>query len=358
MNAPWPFLHPAAAIGAPEVEVALFDDITAMADDAAGALDRERQWPMYNRREWLQLTAKHLLQDKRLICLRARSGTDSAWLSLIDDGNGRARAAGGWYTLEIAPAFSGAVCGAQRLKLMTGAAHALRRRFNRVDLRPVTPTTADLIRAAFSDAGWWAFETETTANWITRTQGLGFDDYWRARPSQVKNTVRRKLKDSGLEMRVLTGFDAAAWADYESVYAQSWKPAEGSPAFLREAARIEGEAGCLRLGLAYRDGHPVAGQFWTVERGVATIHKLAYIEAERAASPGTLLSHRMFRHVLDQDRPALIDYGNGDEPYKAQWMTERRVLRHVTLHNRHHPAGVAGATRQTVAAWVRGPGHG
>ena len=71
---------------------------------------------------------------------------------------------------------------------------------------------------------------------------------------------------------------------YEDVYEKSWKPTEGSPAFLRALAEAEGKAGTLRLGLALASGKPVAAQFWLVENGEATIHKLAHRESGAQAS--------------------------------------------------------------------------
>lgn len=341
----------------PAVETTLIYGIDAIGADAAGALDRHCQASIYNRFDWLRLTAEHVLPRTPLACVRARTGDERAWLFLAAEPGRRARAFAGWYTLEVSPAFAGAASRARRLQLLTAAACALRRDHDRIELHPVASATADLVRTAFSNAGWWAVEADGVANWVADTKDLGFEEYWRARPSRLRNTVRRKLKEGELETRVSTRFDAAAWADYEAVYAQSWKPEEGSPAFLRAIAQIEGDAGCLRLGLAYREGRPVACQFWTVERGIATIHKLAYVEAEKATSPGTVLSHAMFRHVLTEDRPALIDYGNGDEPYKAEWMTRRRLLRRLTLFNRRSLGGVAGAARSAAATLMRRVRH-
>lgn len=340
-----------------DVETTLIHGIDAITADAAGTLDRDHQASLYNRLDWLRLTAEHVLPDTPLTCVRARAGDERVWLFLAAEPGRRARAFAGWYTLEVSPAFAVTSYRTSQLQLLTAAARALRWEHDRVDLHPVAPATADLMRKAFSAAGWWAVEADTTANWVANTKGIDFDTYWRARPSRLKNTVRRKLKDGGLETRIFTRFDAAAWAEYEAVYAQSWKPEEGSPAFLRAIAQVEGQAGCLRLGLAYREGRPVAGQFWTVEREIATIHKLAYVEAEKATSPGTVLSHAMFRHVLNEDRPTLIDYGNGDEPYKAEWMTERRMLRRVTLFNRHSLGGVADAARSVAATLIRRTRH-
>src|SRR5690349_21185690 len=81
---------------------------------------------------------------------------------------------------------------------------------------------------------------------------------------------------AALEISIHRAFDPGAWAAYEAVYRASWKPAEGSPAFLRALAEQEGAAGTVRLGIASKDGAPVAAQFWLVENGVATIHKLAH----------------------------------------------------------------------------------
>ncbi len=118
-----------------------------------------------------------------------------------------------------------------------------------------------------------------------------------------------------------SSFDADIWTAYEDVYAASWKPAEGSLSFLRALGEQEAAAGTLRLGVA-RDatGRAVAAQLWLVENGVATIHKLAHREDAKAGSPGSLLSHAMFRAAIADDRVRRIDFGLGDEPYKADWV--------------------------------------
>src|SRR3712207_9328437 len=65
-------------------------------------------------------------------------------------------------------------------------------------------------------------------------------------PARHRNTAERKARAAGLEIAIHSRFDLAAWEDYEAVYAASWKPAEGSPDFLRALAEAEGEAGTLR----------------------------------------------------------------------------------------------------------------
>jgi hypothetical protein len=164
------------------------------------------------------------------------------------------------------------------------------------------------------------------------SQALDFKTYWEnARPSCARQT-ERKAKSVEVAYSVYNEFSSDAWSEYEDVYRASWKPTEGSPAFLRALAEQEGAAGTLRLGIARKDGRPIAAQFWLVENGIATIHKLAYREDAKPLSPGTLLSMTMFRHVIDVDRVEGIDFGLGDEPYKADWMDRREPVGRMTAY--------------------------
>src|SRR3546814_929311 len=147
-----------------------------------------------------------------------------------------------------------------------------------------------------------------------------FDSYWDARPGALRSTVDRKMAKFPVDLEIHDRFSPAIWKDYEAVYENSWKPEEGSLSFLRAIAEQEGEAGHLRMGIARSDGLAVAAQLWTVENGVALIHKLAHREDAGAGSPGTLLSHAMFRHVIDTDKVTRIDFGTGDDAYKRDWM--------------------------------------
>ena len=115
----------------------------------------------------------------------------------------------------------------------------------------------------------------------------------------------------------------------------------------------EGEAGTLRLGIARKDGRPVAAQLWLVENRQATIHKLAYREDMKALSPGTILGEAMFRRALDVDRVEAIDYGTGDDPYKRDWMAERRPLWRLLAFNPRHMFGLLGIAREKASALVR-----
>jgi CelD/BcsL family acetyltransferase involved in cellulose biosynthesis len=61
----------------------------------------------------------------------------------------------------------------------------------------------------------------------------------------------------------------------------------------------------------------------------------------------------MFRHVIDGDRPRLIDFGTGDDPYKAEWMDASRTLWRLDLFRLSDPRGLARYARARLAALVR-----
>jgi hypothetical protein len=160
--------------------------------------------------------------------------------------------------------------------------------------------SADRLARAFRAAGWRVAVDACDINHILEVGGRSFAAYWESRPGQLRTTLKRKAKK--VETQVLTQFDPAVWADYEAIYAASWKPAEDQPAMLRALAQEEGAAGRLRLGVARAEGLAVAAQCWTVENGVAYIHKLAHLESHKPLSAGTTLSAALFQHVIDADK--------------------------------------------------------
>ncbi len=271
----------------------------------------------FDRAEWYQLLA-----DTGLVPLIAvaSDGDASAALALAEDG-GRITPLRNWYSFIWRPV---APAGANGDALLLAIARQLKGRGFRVTLEPVPDEDASATRLAraFRTAGWQVAVTPCDINHIIAINGRSFAEYWAARPGPLRTTLKRK--GSKVTTRILTRFDAAAWADYERIYAASWKPNEGEPAMLRAFAQAEGAGGRLRLGFAHYEGQAIAAQFWTVENGVAYIHKLAHLESHKQLSAGTTLSAAMFEHAIDRDRAALIDFGTGDESYKADWMEETR----------------------------------
>jgi CelD/BcsL family acetyltransferase involved in cellulose biosynthesis len=321
------------------VEVEWHDDLDTVERAVAGSLDRSAQPSPFDRLSWFRLVERHAPPAGRLAAV---SGAGS-WLFLALQGRS-ARAYANWYSLRFS-------AGSDEAALAAIAGALRRKGVTQVELGPLAQ--GDPLPRAFRAAGWMTIVEPATVCWQIDTAGMGFEDYWATRPSRLRNTAKRKAKAVTLEYEIHCKFNVEAWEAYEQVFAASWKPNEGSPDFLRALAEQEGTAGTLRLGIARSQGKPVAAQLWLVENGQATIHKLAYVEEARELSAGTLLSVEMFRHALDVDRVARIDFGTGDDHYKAEWMARCEILERLRAFNPRTPAGLVGFARATAGTLVR-----
>jgi hypothetical protein len=329
------------------VEVKLLGDLEAVAREAGDALSRQKQPSLFSRLEWLRLVLGHTPPEGRLLALQAKNEAGAAWLFLSGT-KGGALAYSNWYCLRFGTVLSGDNAEAAVGQLPQGLRKA---GISRLSLSPLGAD--DPLPAALKRSGWMTRLSQTSVNWRVRTAGMSFEEYWASRPSQLRNTVKRRARAVQLEIRIHDTFDERAWADYEGVYQASWKQAEGSPGFMRALAQGESQAGALRLGLAYRDGQPVAAQFWLVENGIATIHKLAYREDARQYSPGTILSVEMFRRAIDVDQVELIDFGTGGDGYKADWMSESVPLYTLTALDMVSWGGLSELARALLSKLVR-----
>jgi CelD/BcsL family acetyltransferase involved in cellulose biosynthesis len=323
-----------------------FDDLDALTADA---LDRAHQPGLFDRIDWYRLTRRHILPEAKVALVRVTDGADQAWLALIADGPRRAAPLASWYSLGFGPVFAG-----NGERLLVPLLRAVAKRNDRLALHPLGQAKADNFYEILSATGWKSYQSRISINWTIDLAGRDFAAYWAARPAKLRNTVSRRERSHPLMIILHRAFDAAAWADYESVYGASWKPAEGSLPFLRALAEQEGAAGTLRLGVAYDPaGRAVAAQLWLVEGGIATIHKLAHREDARAGSPGSILSRAMFRAAIDEDRVHRIDFGLGDEPYKADWTDTPRPVFRIDAYRPFTPRGAIGIAREMASRLAR-----
>lgn len=260
-----------------------------------------------------------------------------------------------WYTFRVRPIVSPGA-GAERLLL--AIANDLAGEAPRISLAglPDEDGTASLLERTFREAGWAVFRSVCDINHVLKVGNRTYDDYMATRPGQLRTTLKRKA--GKVEVTIESHFDPASWAAYAAVYAQSWKPEEGSPAFLRRFAAEEGAAGRLRLGVARCEGEPVAAQFWTVEGGTAFIHKLAHTADSKPLSPGTTLSAALFEQVIDRDRVQLVDFGTGEDPYKRDWMEEIRPRFRLDIYRPGWPGNWPAIVKQTVRGLARSLGRG
>jgi hypothetical protein len=303
----------------------------AQADPALAALCTQGPGVTpFDRLDWMRLMADECLAPARCFLAVARNGNDIAALPLCETRDGLGALAN-WYSFIARPRFSNP---ASAPHLLTAIMRNLAG-IGALKLAPLPAPEAALMLQAARAAGWVARLSPADTNHVLHPGDRDFAAWWATRPGRLRETVRRKRGRASI--RIARDFGPADWAAYASIYATSWKPAEGSPDFLRRFAQAEGAAGRLRLGLASIDARPVAAQLWTVEDGTAYIHKLAHDPAAAAHSPGTLLSHALFAMAIDDDRVTTIDFGTGDDPYKRDWMDDVRVRYRLEAC---HPRGV------------------
>jgi Acetyltransferase (GNAT) domain len=214
-------------------------------------------------------------------------------------------------------------------------------RWDAIALDELDPTASSYRAtvAALRRAGLFVECAFNSGTWYEETAGMSFADYLAGRPSELRNTWRRKRRRLAVGGRAKTTFYAGtagierAIADYEAIYAQSWKPAEAFPGFIPALIRLAAERGALRLGISTLDGIAAAAQFWIVWNGRAVIFKLAHDKRFDDFSLGTLLTMEMIERVLSEDRPYEINFGRGDDPYKKLWLPRRRERWGITAAN-------------------------
>jgi hypothetical protein len=295
---------------------------------------------LFERIGWFRLLHVHCMPQKSLLIPRTITAGQSMLLPLVQDGPSHFSSLSNYYSFHFRPLVSGTDSPDTLLPLVIAMARRLKKQAASITLSPLPDAdgTSELMETAFCRAGWVAIKNMATIKHSLSLNGRDFDAYWAGRPGELRNTVARKAKKNIVSIKIFDTFDAQAWDAYEDIYANSWKTAEGVPEFLRALAQAKGAAGRLRLGMAYIEGRPVAAQFWTVDTKSAYIHKLAHVEDTDKASPGTLLSAALFRHVIDIDRVQTIDFGTGDDAYKPAWMENRETLSRLVLLNPSHPS--------------------
>ncbi|MBA38284.1 MULTISPECIES: GNAT family N-acetyltransferase [Sphingobium] len=326
-----------------------FADVRRALGHRPGALDDVR---LFDRLDWMESLHRHCFADVPLRVIHATQGQSDAWLFLLAPTRGRLEALANYYSFAFAPVVTGAPDPAARRAMLQAMGRHLRSSSARMSFYPLEDCAE--LRWALGRAGWWTVRRTMGGRHLLSLDGRDFATYWRARPGRLRNLVRRKGRGDPFTLTIHDRMTPDLWDDYVAVQARSWKSVEpeGGLDFLRDLAERESAAGTLRLGFARQGGQAVATQLWTIDRGVALIHKLAHDKAFDTRSPGTLLSHAMFRHAIDQDRVTMIDYGTGDNGYKTDWMERRIPLTRVDAFNPRAVNQWPAAVRAMISALV------
>lgn len=198
-------------------------------------------------------------------------------------------------------------------------------------LEPVADNDSRLsgLQRGMEMAGYHCERLFRLYNWIYYVQGQSYEEYMAARPARLRNTISRKTRkldrEHGFEIRLFTGIDVPqAMSDYYAVYTASWKANEQYADFLDGIVAGFSRPGWSRLAVLYVKGRPVAAQLWFVLRGKASIFRLAYDEAWKQYSPGSIVTSFLMEYAIDTDKVEEIDFLTGNDAYKQDWMSDRR----------------------------------
>ena len=175
-------------------------------------------------------------------------------------------------------------------------------------------------------------------HWYLDLQQADYRSYLAQRPGILRNTLKRKEEKISREFQVefdicdTTESLPAALAAYQQVYSRSWKTAELYPDFIPQFCQWAAAEGWLRLGIMRLDDKPIAAQIWLVLNGRASIFKLAYDQAYRQWSVGSLLTAHLMQQVINEGVTE-VEFGKGGESYKADWMSQCRQRVQLACYN-------------------------
>ena len=271
---------------------------------------------------------------------------------------GELKSLANYYTALYSPLIS-AASSAEGLALLLKSALRLVGSVDSLTFRPLDPAAPAyaLLRQALRLAGLPAYAFFCFGNWYEPVRQT-WPDYLAGRDGKIRSTIKRmgkKFAADGGELTLLTGAGdiERMLADYQSVYASSWKQAEPHVDFIPGLISLCARKGWLRMGVARLQGRAIAVQLWMVAQGKVEIYKLAYDEAYKAYSPGTLLTQLLMQHVFEQDAAVEIDYLIGDDDYKRGWMSQRRERWGIIAFNPRTLGGLLGWAREALGRLAR-----
>lgn len=278
---------------------------------------------------FVDTVARHLGQAIFYVLRQNKNPIIALPLLLINDGklNNRIHSLSNYYTSLYTPALDPAATTDDLTSLLLHI-KSENPGLHTIQLAPMerrSPAT-DMLSAALCDAGFITFKYFCFKNWSLKVQ-QNWEDYLSSREHRILNTLKRagkKLTQQGGTLEIVSdGPDLdQALADYQQVYQASWKNPEPFEDFIPGLVRVCAARGWLRIGIARLNGRPIAAQIWIVNKGRASIFKLAYDKNYRNYSAGTQLTAKLLKHSFEADRVTCVDYLQGDDAYKKSWMSD------------------------------------
>jgi len=203
--------------------------------------------------------------------------------------------------------------------------------FQPIRFEPIDTNDGNMIklRQSMECCGFQSHPYFRFYNWMHPLNGQSFDEYMAERPTNLRNTIKRKQRklerEHNYEIRLYKDADIdQALVDYDAIYTASWKANEFFSDFTPGLVKSLSLLGWSRLAILYINEQPIAAQIWFVVHGKANIYRLVFDENWKSYSPGSILTQYLMRYVIDTDKVTEIDFLTGNERFKQDWMTIRR----------------------------------
>ncbi len=309
--------------------------------------------------EWYELLERTCFVSARgkIIRISARSRLDAEvslplWYRPSRWGNGALSGLSNFYTPLLAP--TGSSDDQEEIALEIVRFLRETRGWSTLSLQPIADDapwvrvlTRELQRVGIAFDRYFCF-----GNWFADVRGIDSSSFEAKLPSQLRHTLMRAGKRVNRTGDFRIEIEAGKLDDYVlqrciddfiSVYGRSWKRAEPFTRFIPNLFALASRKGWLRFGCVHQGGRAIASQLWLTHGGVASIYKLAYDAESARYSPGSLLTQALVRYAIDVDHVNEIDYLVGDDTYKQDWMTARRVRSGLIIFNRASAKGLARA---------------
>ena len=345
----------------PDLKMEVYRQLALLPQRALSALDRAESSNIEQGKEWLGNLINTVFPDDQHVAFYALYEEEELLALLpvryVPD-RGEILSLGNFYTSLYQPYLAAGLTVeslARLLEFIRDSSHTVSAmRFAPLD---VDGRCYKLLLAATREAHLLSFPFFCFGNWHLPVL-TDWASYFSERPSQIKNTIKRKSKEfqqAGGVLEIISGTDRLEFgiAAYQSVYSSSWKVPEPFPEFTPSLIRMLARNGWLRLGVATLNELPIAAQIWVIAHGRASIFKLAYREDFKRYSAGTLLSAKLMECAIDADQVKEVDYLIGDDPYKASWMTHRRERWGIIAYNPRSIYGAFGAAKEHLGRLIK-----
>lgn len=280
-------------------------------------------------RPWFERLSSTLSDDQELLLACIIAGTQvMAVLPLIKYPHNNFQSLKHRYS----PHYSFLIATENQQQILTCLAQGLLRLpLRSLLLEPITKddTRISALHSIMTSSGYRCEHIFRSYNWVLHVQGQSFKDYMAGRPSRLRNTIARKKRkldrEHGYKIHLYNGEQVPqAMVEYYDVFTASWKANEQYVDFLNGIVASFSRPGWTRLAVLHVEGKPIAAQLWFVLRGKASIFRLAYDEAWKPYSPGSILTAYLMEYVIDTDKVEEIDFLTGNDTYKQDWMSARK----------------------------------